>query len=93
MNEFDVLENFCYIFLGMILYERNRYANMKTRQHKKNAGLIEYTDPSVFVKVLNHFNINDYRMIKDGIYEVLFQKIAQISHTDLMETDMEEIDI
>lgn len=78
MNEFDLLEVYSDIFNSYILEERVRYENMTPKQLKKNKDLIEYPENSPYPKILNHFTSLDYSIMKDAVYEVLFQKLAQV---------------
>jgi len=78
MNEFDLLEVYNDIFNSYILEERVRYSDMTPKQLKKNGDLVQYPENSPYPKILNHFTNLDYKMMKDAVYEVLFQKLAQI---------------
>jgi hypothetical protein len=91
MNEFDLLENFNDIFNSYILQERVRYATMTKKELKRWGNHIEYPEGSPYLKILKHFNILDYKNMKDAVYEVLFQKLAEVDPSVLNENDEKDI--
>lgn len=90
MNELDLLQNFAELIHTYCLTERLRYENMNLKEFAQCRNHIEYPKNSPYPRILQFFTDNDYKMVKEGIYEILFQKIAQVNRHAL-QLDLDEL--
>lgn len=90
MNELDLLENFAELIHTYCLKERLRYENMNKKDFTMWRNHIEFPKNSPYPRILHFFNDSDYKMVKEGIYEILFQKMAQVNR-DALQLELDEL--
>lgn len=88
-TELDLMDEFANMISSMVMSERIRISEIEKKKKKdKEMDYITFRN-NVFPNSIHFFTENDWKMVKEGIYEIVFRKLAEVNRNAVL--NLEEI--